>query len=319
MSNLDGSPALPIFSPPSLQTSPLEDVLDEEAFHQHFPAVPEKLVPPLKWAGGKRWLMPHLQDRLKALDITFHGNASLRLIEPFCGGLAIALGLHPERAWLNDVNPHVINFYQQLQAGLVVQDHLETPLQNARGFFFEARDRFNDLIAQGQDQTPEAAVWFYYLNRTGYNGLCRFNQSGQFNVPFGQYSKITYASDFLKYREVLSHWTFTCGDYGSMDKMHTMQELSPQDVVYADPPYDVDFVSYSAGGFSWNDQVKLAEWLAQLPCWVIASNQATPRMLELYGDLGFDIERLQAPRRIACNGNRDKAQEMLAIRRGERL
>src|ERR1700745_823702 len=71
------------------------------------------LGPPLKWAGGKRWLLRHLAP-------LWQPNASRRYVEPFCGGLAAALGLRPERALLNDVNPHLINFYRQLQSGLQI-------------------------------------------------------------------------------------------------------------------------------------------------------------------------------------------------------
>ncbi|MCK5366505.1 MAG: DNA adenine methylase, partial [Gammaproteobacteria bacterium] len=69
------------------------------------------LRPPLKWAGGKRWLAPHLEP-------LWRGQSSRRLVEPFCGGLAVALGLDPQRALLNDVNPHPVNFYRHLQEGL---------------------------------------------------------------------------------------------------------------------------------------------------------------------------------------------------------
>ena len=69
---------------------------------------PERLTPPLKWAGGKRWLVPHLQN-------IWQSHHNLRLVEPFCGGLAIALGLQPQKALLNDINSHVINFYECLQ------------------------------------------------------------------------------------------------------------------------------------------------------------------------------------------------------------
>lgn len=80
------------------------------------------------------------------------------------------------------------------------------------------------------------------------------------------------------------------------------------------PPYDGAFTRYQAGGFSWADQVRLAEWLAAHPGPVLASNQATPRILSLYGQLGFTLWALPAPRRIACNGDRSPALEMLAAR-----
>ncbi|MBK8189900.1 MAG: Dam family site-specific DNA-(adenine-N6)-methyltransferase [Vampirovibrionales bacterium] len=256
------------------------------------------LSPPLKWAGGKRWLLPHLRPLWQASDAS-------RLVEPFCGGLAVALGLNPPQALLNDVNPHLIHFYQALQRGLALDD---PALQNDRAAYEAARARFNALIDAGAAQSIEAARLFYYLNRTGYNGLCRFNRSGRFNVPFGRYKTIAYARDFASYAPTLRRWSFTCADFADLDP------LRPDDFLYADPPYDAPFTQYSQGGFSWADQERLAEWLAAAPCPTVVSNQATERVLALYHRLGFEIALLDAPRRIACTGNRASAREMLAVR-----
>src|SRR5439155_26156787 len=105
-----------------------------------------------------------------------------------CGGLAVALCLSPGRALLNDINPHVIAFYRRLKQGLVIT----LPMKNDEKLFYSHRGRFNGLLARGREDGKEAAALFYYLNRTGYNGLCRFNRSGGFNVPFGQYATIAY-------------------------------------------------------------------------------------------------------------------------------
>ncbi|MBI4476811.1 MAG: Dam family site-specific DNA-(adenine-N6)-methyltransferase, partial [Acidobacteria bacterium] len=157
--------------------------------------------PPLKWAGGKRWQIPHLKPLW-----TPHSRS--RLVEPFCGGLAVTLGLGPERALLNDGNPHVIDFYRWLQRGL----RIDLRMENDETLFYTHRDRFNSLLAKGEASSREAAALFYYLNRTGFNGLCRFNRSGEFNVPFGRYARIRYTYDFTEYREVFAGWTFTKTD-----------------------------------------------------------------------------------------------------------
>ena len=86
------------------------------------------------------------------------------------------------------------------------------------------------------------------------------------------------------------------------------------DLIYADPPYDVDFTTYSRGGFSWEDQVRTANWLAAHRGPVLLSNQATPRIKELYTRLGFRLEYHRAPRRIRCNGDRTLAWEVLATK-----
>lgn len=251
---------------------------------------------PLKWAGGKRWLVPYLRS-------IWSGHCDRRLVEPFCGGLSVALGLQPDEALLNDINPHLINFYEHLQQGL----ELTFTWRNEEESFYEARRRFNDLIELGEPHTSEAAQLFYYLNRTGYNGLCRFNQSGFFNVPFGRYKTINYRPDFEPYRMKLAGWQFSQVDFEDLD-------LEPDDFIYSDPPYDADFTQYSQQGFDWADQVRLVEWLSKHPGPVVLSNQATERVVELYEERNFDLKFFQAPRRISCNGDRDTVREVLATR-----
>ena len=84
--------------------------------------------------------------------------------------------------------------------------------------------------------------------------------------------------------------------------------------MYADPPYDVEFTQYAKDGFSWDDQVRTAKWLADHRGPVVLSNQATPRVIKLYRKLGYKLRMLPAPRRISCTGDRSSAIEVLAIR-----
>lgn len=263
------------------------------------------LPPPLKWAGGKRWLVRHLRDY-------WRGHEQRRLVEPFAGGLAVTLGLLPQRALLNDANPHLVAFYRWLQRGLDVRATGIT-FANERTVYAQNRTRFNDLIRQGESESAQAAALFYYLNRTGYNGLCRFNARGFFNVPFGRYKQPPYREDFEPYRRILAPYEFTHGDFEAL-------KLRKGDFVYADPPYDTGppyqkgFTSYSSGGFGWDDQKRLAEWLAAHPGPVIASNHATSRIVRLYRSLRFSVHYVHAPRRISCDGNRDDVKEMIAVR-----
>jgi len=256
----------------------------------------EAVRPPLKWAGGKRWLVPYLHP-------LWQSYRHRRLVEPLCGGLAVSLGLMPERVLVNDLNPHVINFYRWLKQGLEVS--LE--MRNDRALYDSHRARFNQLARDGKATTKEAAELFYYLNRTGFNGLCRFNRRGEFNVPFGRYDRINYVTDFSMYRSVLAQWDLASQDFEHLSTM-------PGDFIYADPPYDVEFTQYSKEGFDWDDQIRLAEWLAQHRGPVVLSNQATRRIVRLYTRLGFKLFFLQAPRRISCDGDRARAREVLAVR-----
>ena len=257
----------------------------------------EKLTPPLKWAGGKRWLVPHIESYWKA-------HSERRLVEPFCGGLAVALGLGPQKALLNDINAPLMNFYAWLKKGL---SNLRLDMQNDAETYYAHRERFNALLMSGRGRNKEAAALFYYLNRTGYNGLCRFNGKGGFNVPFGRYKRINYVRDFSAYREVFEGWEFYCRDFETFP-------IEPDDFIYADPPYDVQFTKYAKEDFSWADQVRLAEFLAAHEGPVVLSNQATDRIVELYEKNGFTLQFLEGPRRISCTGDRSPAREVLAVR-----
>ena len=217
--------------------------------------------------------------------------------------MAVTIGLMPRRALLNDINQHLINFYDWLKRGLTIT----LTMENDAGRYYEARVRFNELLASGQSHTSEAAALFYYLNRTGYNGLCRFNSRGLFNVPFGRYTSINYRATFPECRQAFADWTFTNVDFESIP-------LDKKDFIYADPPYDVQFTRYSKDGFDWSEQERAAEWLAKHKGPVVLSNQATPRIVKLYRSLKFTLKFVSAPRRISCTGDRTPAPEVLALR-----
>ena len=254
------------------------------------------LRPPLKWAGGKRWLVPQLEQ-------LYRPHRGRRLVEPFVGGLSVALGLRPARALLGDINAHVVGFYAWIQRGLTIR----IATRNDERLYYHHRTRFNALVREGEGESAEAAQLFYFLNRTGYNGLCRFNSRGEFNVPFGRYASIHYERDFHGHRAALAPFSFRAGSFATTP-------LEADDFIYADPPYDMSFTQYAATDFGWADQVALAEWLARHPGPVVASNLATPRVVALYERLGFHLAIVKAPRRISCTGNRSPVQELLATR-----
>lgn len=257
---------------------------------------PQPLRPPLKWAGGKRWLVPHLRP-------LWQGHEWRRFVEPLCGGLAASLTLRPPAALLNDINPHNVNLYRWLQRGF----HASLTMANEEALYYEHRRRFNELVLSGRGESQEAAELFYYLNRTGFNGLCRFNRKGEFNVPFGRHRTINYQHDFTGYVDAMADWQFCVGDFETLN-------LRPDDFIYADPPYDVEFTQYSKEAFGWKQQERLAAWLSHHPGPVILSNQATPRIMDLYRRHGFQLQELDAPRTISCNGDRTRAIEVVATR-----
>lgn len=254
------------------------------------------MTPILKWAGGKRWLAPRIKSIYESCN-------SPRLVEPFSGGLSVALTLDPHDALLCDINEHLINLYEHVQSGLIVK----LPAVLHFCFYDKARLTFNTLIQTGEEKSKKAAVIFYYLNRTCFNGLCRFNSKGLFNVPYGQYKTINYTSDFSGYSPTFKKWEF-------MSRSWKELELRDGDFLYADPPYDVQFTKYSKEDFKWDEQQELAQWLSEHSGPVVASNQATERIVSLYKSLDFNVEIIEAPRRISCNGDRKPAMEILATR-----
>lgn len=258
-----------------------------------------EVSPVLKWVGGKRWFIDTLRP---------HYDRTRRYVDPFSGGLSIPLGLQPDRALLSDANPHLMNLYRWLRHGLDWDEDTGIDWTYDKDTYYENRDRFNALCANRDYWSKEGALLFYYLNRTCFNGLCRFNSEGIFNVPFGKHKNVELHRNFGIYEEVLDGWELFYGDFETLP-------LQPRDFIYADPPYDVDFTQFTPKDFTWNDQVRLANWLADHPGPVVASNSYTSRIIDLYRSVGFDVYSIWAPRSISCTGDRSPELEIVAIKK----
>lgn len=256
------------------------------------------LGPVLKWAGGKKWLVAQLVQ---------YYDRQRRLVDPFLGAMTVPLFLRPDRALISDVNPHVMNLYRWMQNGLEWKEDYGIDFVYDRSTYYENRSKFNALCSQRQYWTIEGALLFYYLNRTCFNGLCRFNRDGYFNVPFGKYKNVGFTYDFTKYRKAMEGWELYSGDFEALPVL-------PDDFIYSDPPYDVEFTQFAPRDFVWEDQERLAKWLSKHPGPVIASNSYTSRIVDLYKGYGFTVYVGDAPRSISCNGDRTPAPEILAFR-----
>lgn len=256
------------------------------------------LKSPLKWVGSKKWLVPRLRD-------LYAPHRHRCLVEPFVGGMNVSLALRPERALLCDANPHLVNFYRRLRD----PRPFKIEMRSDEALYYAYRDCFNQLVRSGASMTGAAAELFYYLNKTGFNGVCRFNAAGEFNVPFGKRKSVEYRRDFAEYAAALRDWELGCVSFERV-----LLRLGRDDFLYADPPYDGTFVDYSAGGFDWEQQRALAEGLARHSGPVVASNSNSERVLDLYRDLGFDVRLVEAPRSVSCDGNRQPVLEMLAVK-----
>lgn len=251
----------------------------------------------LKYAGNKSWLANHIAEH-------YHADNYKRLVEPFCGASAVTLHIEPEVALLNDVNPHLINFYKQVQQGVYfTKDYFV----NEPEFYYTWRNQFNTWIEEHDYNHADAAMIFYYLNKHCFNGLCRFNNKGEFNVPYGKYKTVKLLQDFTDYTNLFSTYHFSCNDFEQL-------EINDDDFVYVDPPYYDAFTKYAQQDFKYEDQLRLVNWLSQLNCTVIASNSCDDKLVKLYSDAGFIVSDVIAPRSISCNGDRTPVREMIAYK-----
>jgi DNA adenine methylase len=262
----------------------------------------------LKWAGGKFSLVEAIQNRLPEGDL---------LVEPFIGAGSVFLNTDYPRYLLTDINPDLINLYQLLK------DSPEGFISDAQVFFntehntaeryYELRQEFNAT----SDPYLRSLI-FLYMNRHGYNGLCRYNNSGGFNVPFGRYKRPYFPHhELTRFAEKSERAEFVCCSYEA-----TFARVSAGDVVYCDPPYaplspTASFTNYASGGFSLRDQERLGE-LAEIArrdrhATVLISNHDLALTRNIYKEAD-DIEPLRVRRTISRKGHsRLMVDEILAV------
>lgn len=265
----------------------------------------------LKWAGGKFPLLDDIQRYLPEGDC---------LIEPFVGAGSVFLNTRFPRYVLADINSDLINLYNIVKTRVdhfvVSARELFTRESNNAEFYYLCRKEFNQC-----SDAFRRAVLFLYLNRHCYNGLCRYNLSGEFNVPFGRYHKPYFPEEELYwFAERSQSATFVCESYDV-----TLSRAQQGAVVYCDPPYaplsaTANFTAYHTNSFSlWQQQhlAELAEKLAResrIP--VLISNHDTPMTREWY-QAAQQLHQIKARRSISRNGSgRTQVQELLALFEG---
>ncbi|OFC69716.1 Dam family site-specific DNA-(adenine-N6)-methyltransferase [Alteromonas confluentis] len=261
----------------------------------------------LKWAGGKYSLVENINAKLPT------GN---RLIEPFVGAGSVFLNTDFKRYLLNDINPDLINLYNFLksQPDAVIHDasRFFTDAHNNEETYYALRKEFNDTSDEYY-----RAILFLYLNRHGYNGLCRYSLAGNFNVPFGRYKKPYFPEEeMLYFSERSQKAVFTCLPF---EKVFSRARRG--NVIYCDPPYaplskTAAFTSYAAKSFGLESQHQLAtlsiraSYKRGIP--VLISNHDLPLTRNLYANA--DISELSVKRSISQNGaTRKPASELLAF------
>lgn len=263
----------------------------------------------LKWAGGKYSLVEKIQQHLPEGKM---------LIEPFVGAGSVFLNTDYKKYLLNDINADLINLFQQLKDkdGHLIYDMRQyfSGQYNNADSFYEIRDKFN------QTTDPYTrSVYFLYLNRHCYNGLCRYNLSGGFNVPFGRYVSPYFPEEELEFFvEKAQKAEFTCTSY-----TETFKRARKGSVIYCDPPYvplskTASFTTYAKNGFGLDEQenlVKLAEKTARRKgIAVLISNHATEWTETNYGRNAREIDIVNVARTISHKGgSRKPVREIFAL------
>ena len=254
------------------------------------------VAPFVKWAGGKRQLLPDLEKRIPKFKT---------YIEPFVGGGALFFHLQPPKAIINDFNKDLISAYISIKDDVELLIKYLSSYENNSECYYKIR---------GLDRTPsfknmtntEKASRLIYLNKTCYNGLFRVNSQGEFNSPFGNYKtpNIVNAPTLLAVHNYLQHAdiTFLNGDFEI-----ALKDISKGAFVYFDPPYDPvssssNFTGYTNLGFGKSEQIRLknvCDMLNMKGIKFLLSNSATPFILDLYKE--YKIEKISAKRIINSN------------------
>jgi DNA adenine methylase len=262
--------------------------------------------PFLKWAGNKFRCLNHIIQ---------HFPQGKRLIEPFAGSGAIFLNTTFEDNILGEHNPHLVRLYQFLQKEPdTFIDYCQSwfiPENNQKSRYYELRSLFNE----SQDLRLKAAL-FLYLNRHGFNGLCRFNLKGLYNVPFGSYQSPYFPkNEMLEFAKRAQKAQFIHSSY-----QDTFQKAQHGDVIYCDPPYyplskTACFTSYTHQAFKDSDQIHLIELAieaTQKGAHVFISNHDTAFIRNHYYK-AQKIHAFQVPRTISSKGHKRQAvAEILA-------
>ncbi|MBD5225895.1 MAG: Dam family site-specific DNA-(adenine-N6)-methyltransferase [Bacteroidales bacterium] len=252
------------------------------------------MKPMIKYRGGKSREIPYILPYIPE----FQG----RYIEPFFGGGAMYFHLEPHRAVINDINPQLIDFYRGVRDNY---EQLRHELDILEVLYTANRAEFDRLkAATPQDRVPDAneelyyriramfnnkvekefsdAAIYYFINKTSYSGMIRYNARGEFNVPFGRYKSINTSAVTENHSRLLQRTEVCNEDYAAI-----FNRCNHDDFLFLDPPYDCIFSDYGnedyRGGFNEDSHRRLAEDFHNLPCRALMVIGSTPLTEELYG------------------------------------
>ena len=244
------------------------------------------LKPIVKWSGGKG---DEIQKFIHHIPDTYD-----TYLEPFIGGGALYFHLNPDKAVITDVHKELIDFYSALSDGHA--DDIYTFAEehpNEEAVYYDVRDKF--VV----DTPLDNAKRFFYLRKTCYRGMLRYNKKGKFNIPYGRYK--TYNFEILKdkrYETLLGRTTVECKDFTWMFENYNNSEH----FMFLDPPYDSKFTDYGYCSFDREDQKRLAKCFKETDIKCLMVIGKTDFIEELYS--GYIVEEYDKRYRFKLHSNR---------------
>jgi DNA adenine methylase len=273
------------------------------------------VAPFVKWAGGKRQLLPQIKERMPEQYNNY--------FEPFVGGGAVTFELLPANALINDINKALINTYKQIQnapeAFLKAVKKLDEEMLGKRTevlgkeYYYFLREHYNDKLMKAEFDVELAAL-FVFINKHCFNGLYRVNGKGLFNVPYNN-SRRTSVDEkaIMETSEYLKGVTIIAEDFEI-----ACQEAKKGDFVFMDSPYaplnPTSFESYTKEGFDIESHRRLAKLFGKLTargCYCMLTNHNTDLINELYGGKGYKIDVVSVKRMINSDASNRVGEEVI--------
>lgn len=266
--------------------------------------------PFVKWAGGKRQLLPLIKERMP--------EKYNKYFEPFVGGGAVIFELLPTNALINDINRALINAYRQIcdepEAFINAVNKLDAEIwEDGKKYYYSLREHYNDKLMKAEYDVELAAL-FVFINKHCFNGLYRVNGKGLFNVPYNNSRRSSVDEkaimDISKY---LQGVTIIDGDFEE-----ACQEAKKGDFVFIDSPYaplnPTSFESYTKEGFDIESHKRLANLYDELTdrgCYCMLTNHNTELINTLYGNKGYKIDIVSVKRMINSDATNRVGEEVI--------
>lgn len=268
------------------------------------------IAPFVKWAGGKRQLIPQIRERMPEQFNNYY--------EPFVGGGAVIFELLPENAVINDINRALINAYQMIcdhpQEFLKEINRLDAEMwEDGKEYYYSLREHYNDKLMRDEFDVELAAL-FVFINKHCFNGLYRVNGKGLFNVPYNNSRRNSVdEKSIMEISEFLKDVTIISGDFEA-----ACEGASTGDFVFIDSPYaplnPTSFESYTKEGFDIESHRRLANLFDELTargCYCMLTNHNTELINELYGNKGYTIDVVSVKRMINSDASNRVGEEVI--------